>query len=249
MKRRNVAFSIALLFLLTACSPILSAHEKSTASDTRSIPTKDDSVSMMVLECRSDGSLRYEIVSLTMHQASALKEASKIVTDAEGRLSLYKKFGLIPDTVSLENLRSESDESIKTKYVDSIRFFKQNLGCEVTGDMDAWSTYFIGRPLLNLRSLLLIADLLPQYIFERTYRPGGVWFKIFTLMGEARASHGRLPDFYCYGIFGSISLVGFCGYFIWSWEINWKKPPVFPIIEFTGTAAYVKISGLFMEIS
>jgi hypothetical protein len=101
---------IILLFVGIACSPAISAYDDTILSKSFSIPKKDDMVSITILEYRPDGTIGKSVVKLSKIQAEKLRGELNNVKDLDTRLSIYKKYNLIPQDVTAETLRLGMEE-------------------------------------------------------------------------------------------------------------------------------------------
>jgi len=244
MKRKWLAVGIILLFVGLAAAPVISANDDVVASKIFSIPAKEKMVSITVLEYKPDGTIEKSVVKMSYRQAIDYKSELKDINDLDSRLSLYKKYKLIPQNVTDETLRQGMEEKALRfqpeieKIQSKISHWKnnnslfqriyKNFRCNVGGWIGGGfrilgGSSFITGYINGLSGFLQITWYLLRSIDLFQFHVG--------LLGYLRAEEGDLPDIDFVGLFCSYFLLGFVGYFI-------LDPPL-PTIFFTFDGGFV----------
>jgi hypothetical protein len=217
--RKSLAVCIILLFVAMTFSPIINAQNNIIVSKSFSIPEKEDTVSITVLEYKPDGTIGKSVVKMSPEQVVKLREELRNVKDLDTRLSIYKKYNLIPQNVTADTLRFGMEERAQRIYPEIERLqkliansdgshFLLNFNCRVDGYM-AYGLRFLG-------GLSLITCILNG--FNPYYGPLLPSIDLFQLLlgigGQFDTYNGTLPDCYSTGTFYAIFLLGFVGYFL-----------------------------------
>jgi len=229
--RKSLAVCIILLFVAITFSPIINAQNNTIVSKSFSIPEKENTVSITVLEYKADGTIGKSVVKLPKIQADRLRSELNNVKDLDTRLSLYKKYNLIPQDVTAETLRVGLERAQmmypEIKRLQKLiansdgRHFLFNFNCGVDGD--------IGYGLRFLGGLSLITCILNGINpYNESLLPSIDLFQIlFGIGGALHTYNGTLPETWSAGFWYAIFLLGFVGYCL-------KMTPI-PNIFITGT--------------
>ena len=116
MKKKNVFLNktliigIVILFLSVSVSPGLNARINEKLTEEIYTRGKGQVVTFKVTEFKSDGTTEKTVVEITHEEAKELKNKLKNIKTSGEQLSLYKKYGLIPEDVTLEQLKTGMKE-------------------------------------------------------------------------------------------------------------------------------------------
>ena len=210
--------------------------------------SEEDVVEILITENKPDGSIEQTIVMLPREQVEELSEELKEAREPKEKIAIYKKHELIPQDVSLEQLKIGMLQ--KTQHLGLTQRKMENLNklvfpiknvfsyntafnynCSVYGEITYGMKYLLGLSAFTswinfLFKLWFIPyripsiDLLDIYITEK---------------GILDAVNGSLPDFHTnYGFLIAV-IFGFVGY-------SFVVPPVPGVLlggEFFGYAAVV----------
>ena len=215
--RKCLAIGIILLFVGITCLPTINAHNDSIISKAFSIPKKEDTVSITVLDYKPDGTIGKSVVKMSPEQVVKLREELTDVKDLDTRLSIYKKHNLIPQNVTADTLRLGMEERAQRIYPESEKLqklitnsnshFYVDLNCRVEGEI------FYG--LRFLGGLSLITCILNGGNLNGPWIPSIDLFQIlFGFGGFFHTYNGSLSDSWISGLFYAVFLLGFVGYFI-----------------------------------
>lgn len=229
--RKSLAVCIILLFVTITFSPIINAQNNTILSKSFSIPEKENTVSITVLEYKPDGTIGKSVVKMSPEQAVKLREELTGVKDLDTRLSIYKKYNLIPQDVTAETLRLGMEERAQKMYPEIKRLqkliansdgrhFLLNFNCGVEGEMDLGLRFLGGLSLITC----ILNSFNPYY---------GLWLPsidlfqiLFGFGGRLHTYNGILPEFWSTGFWYAILLLGFVGF-------SFKLTPI-PTIFITG---------------
>ena len=101
--RKGLIVGIILLFLTIGFSPIINA-------DGNTIPQAIGDVPITILEYKADGTVERTVFRLSREQADSFHEEMRNAQDLETKLSIYKKYNLISDDVTVDSLRAGMQE-------------------------------------------------------------------------------------------------------------------------------------------
>ncbi|MBE3093906.1 MAG: hypothetical protein IMZ52_02660 [Actinobacteria bacterium] len=237
-----LAVGIILLFAVMAISPVINARNNTIVSKPVSTSEKENTVSITLLEYKPDGSIAKSIVKVSCEQEQKLRMELNGVNDLNTRLSIYKKYNIIPSEVTVEKLRAGMEEKaqkmmltqeklkqiISTNSLNTRKKFNLpytgfvsvsiNMMCNVSG-IGRYFTIPFG--LTSLTWLLLLGKngrtTIPCFDIQDTLIG---YYYIFT-------SGGLLPDQEIETLIGVVKLNGFVGYMEWElvptpvgWELN-----------------------------
>jgi len=228
--RKCLAVGIILLFVGIAYAPVINAIDESRIPKALSIPKKDDSVSITVLEFKADGTVEKSIVKMPCEQWMNYRAEIRDVRDVDTKLSVYKKYNLVPQNVTADTLRLGMEEKARRIYRESgplcdlvfcnksnnafLGYFYRNRNCAVSGWM------FLGLRFLGGLSFIIslingIINIFYMVVpnFPPFLIPSIDLFQILIGgIGGVHAYNGGLPEWNVAGIQILIFLLGFVGY-------------------------------------
>jgi hypothetical protein len=220
--RKGIAVGIILLFVGITCLPTISAHDDTILSKAFSIPQKEDTASITVLEYKPDGTIGKSVMKMSLEQVVKLREELRDVKDLDTRLSIYKKHNLIPQNVTADTLRLGMEERAQKIYPEIERLQKLiansedphfciNLNCEVSTGI-AYGLRFLGG--LSLITCILNGFNLFDINVNGPFIPSIDLFQVlFGYAGDFSAINGILPDCWSAGFWYAVFLLGCVGYF------------------------------------
>jgi hypothetical protein len=219
--RKGLAIGVFLLLVGIAYSPVINADDESRISKAFSIPEKEDSVLITVLEYKPDGTIEKSVVQLSKRQAEDFTTELNDANDLDKKLSIYKKYGFIPQDVTSEKLRLGMEEKalrfgpeieILQNYLTKWKknnflsnHFCINFFCVV-------NSYFVGgfRLLYGTSLLLSIINYYSPFLIPS--------FDLYQInvgsYGRFATYHGILPDSGILGLLTASFLLGFVGYYV-----------------------------------
>jgi hypothetical protein len=215
--RKSLAVCIILLFVAMTFSPIINAQNNTIVSKSFSIPEKENTVSITVLEYKPDGTIGKSVVKLPKIQADKLRGELNNVKDLDTRLSIYKKYNLIPQDVTAETLRLGMEERAQRIYPGSekLQKFITNSNSHFYVDLNCRVEEEIFYGLRFLGGLSLITCILNGANLNGPWIPSIDLFQIlFGFGGFFHTYNGSLSDSWISGLFYAVFLLGFVGYFI-----------------------------------
>jgi hypothetical protein len=214
--RKSLAVCIILLFVAITFSPIINAQNNAIISKSFSIPPKEDTVSITVLEYKPDGTIGKSVVKIPPEQVVKLREELMNIKDLDTKLSIYKKYNLIPQNVTADTIRLGMEERAQLMYPEIERLqkliansdgnhFLYNFNCGVDGEI------FYG--LRFLGGLSLFTCILNRFLIYKQMLPSIDLFQIlFCLGANLHTYNGTLPEWWSAGMGYAIFLLGFVGY-------------------------------------
>jgi|GEM_PF-3367849 len=221
--KNGFAFGIVLLFLMIGASPIINA-------DGNAIPQSIDDVSITILECKADGTVERTVFRMSSEQAESFHEEMGNALDLEMRLSIYKKYNLISQDITVDSLREGMEEraqemgltqdGLMSKFRSSQSllppFIRRNIFCYVNGREDVWYGFCF------------------PPIFTGFSRHLGL---LFLISGCSIESKGLLGEFNFFtGFF--VKLIGFVGIIEVGSRNSWRW------IQYDGFCIYCKALGV-----
>jgi len=241
---KALVIGIILLFVGIAYAPVICAQDDTIISKTFSIPKKEDTVSITVREYKADGTIGKSVVKMTQEQERGFRAELKSVKDMDTRLSIYKKYHLIPQDVTDEKLRLGMEEKARRfgpeiemlqNYMTNLKsnnflseHFCMNFFCRV-------DTFVVGS-LRFLCGSSFITSVLNNYISP--ILPSIDLFQIIVGFGGGLGTtNGILPDSFIFGFAIAFFIFGFVGYYI---SQSWA--PTFFISEIDLSLGYAVAS-------
>ena len=218
---KSIAIGIISLFLTIGLSTIITAQD-----NTKSIPR--DAVPITVLEYKPDGTIERTAVWMSPEQADRFDEEMRNAKDLDTRLSIYKKYNLISQDVTVDLLRAGMEERARgmgltqEDLMSQFRsnqslfppFVRRNIFCYVDGGEAVWNGFCF------------------PPIFTDGVRHLGLFF--FITLNDIETV-GLLGTFYLECLF--VKLVGFVGIIRIGTHNNWRA------ISYEGFCVYVKVLG------
>ena len=208
MKRKCLVVGIILLFLTIGFSPIINA-------DHNTVQETIDRVPVTILESRPDGTVEKTAVRMTHEQADSFHEELRNAHDLDIKLSIYKKYNLISQDVTVDSLREGMEKRAQEMGLTQNGLMLQfrsnrslflnvyrNLFCSVSGgelDWDGFCFPPIGQGFRFLGMLFFITDcyislkgLLGEFYLEKC-----LFVKLVGFVGiiEVDSSKWRFIDF------------------------------------------------------
>lgn len=254
MKRKWMAVGIILLFGGIAYAPTIDANNNTIVSKQVSLPTSEDIVPITVLEYKADGTIGKSIVKMSGDEAEKLRIELGGTDDLSLRLSIYKKYGLIPQDVTLETLRAgltknaqrlgltrQRLEHIASKDRNfflhqenqmSLKCININMFCDVHGEF----TIYILLPMgFSLFTFYILRDYETKILDIRD--------SILSLVSNITTTNGLLPDFWSKHSWSFTKIIGFIGYYTY-----FPGEPPFPMRSITciGSALYIRTFGTYI---
>ncbi len=214
--KKGLTIIISLLFIGIAFVPAINA-DKSTTSFIKKL------VDINISQYKEDGTVEKTTVKIYKEEALELAKQLKNTKDHKKRFSLYKKYGLIPNDISREQLRQKMLKNavqmgFTKKMIDSFnkkieygrtgpdRWFTANYLNSIEGtfifnyNLPLGLSMFTGTP--NLALYAIGKDLFPSADFL---------YAAISPLGIYEFLDGELPDFHLLSL-GAFVLVGFVGY-------------------------------------
>jgi hypothetical protein len=103
MKRKCLAIGIILLFVGVTIAPTINAQDNDKSILLDSIP-------ITVFEYKSDGTVERTVVRMSSEQANSFHAEMRNTHDLDTRLSVYKKYNLISQDVTVDTLKAGMEE-------------------------------------------------------------------------------------------------------------------------------------------
>jgi hypothetical protein len=207
--KKWLVVGIILLFLTIGFSPIINANDNP-------VHETIDRVPITILEYKADGTVERTVFRMSPEQADTFHEEMRNAQDLEMRLSIYKKYNLISQDVTVDSLRTGMGERAQRMGLtqdDLISQFRsnrslflhvyRNIFCSISGYT------FGGTPILIPFGTKWLRPL-----FDRETR---VFEIIDFIIGELDvSSKGLLGEFGCHSI--TLKMVGFVGVMYYFWH-------------------------------
>ncbi len=221
MKRKWLAVGIILLFLTIGFSSIINARDNP-------VHETIDRVPITILEYKADGTVERTVFRLSPKQANSFHDEMRNAQDLDTRLSIYKKYNLISDDVTVDSLRSGMEEraeemrltqdGLMSQFRSSQSLFPplfvhRNIFCSVSGGEPTWDGFCFPPITSGVRHfglLIFITDC-----------------SIETL--------GLLGTFSLECFF--VKLIGFVGIIEWGYHNTWRG------LNYDGFCVYTKALG------
>lgn len=225
--KKGLIVGIVLLFLTIGFSPIINA-------DGNTIPQAINDVPITILECKADGTVETTVMRMSSEQADSLHEEMANAHDLDTKLSIYKKYNLISQDITVDSLREGMEEraqemgATQDDLISQFRsnrsllppFVRRNIFCSISG-----YTFGGGVPLL-----IPFFRLSP--LWDRATH-----FDIvdFIIGGLSISSKGLFGIFNLECLF--VKLVGFVGVVYYFWRNHYG-------FELDGFCIYTKALGI-----
>ena len=240
--KKGLTFGIIFLFLMIGFSPICNAHDTAILSNVSHAPQTGVSVPITILEYKADGTVERTVVRMSPEQADGFHEEMRNAQDLDTRLSVYKKYNLISQDITVDTLQAGMQEKAQRigltqekleHMIKSNRTLFNPLYIDIYCKTDGYSE---GGYLFLLS---FGTSLITRFLNGRDPR-----FNSFDVVDhiighlEFFESNGELGSVHCRIFFGAIKMVGFVGYvsFFFDEWMNLMK-------EFDGFAVYIRAIG------
>jgi hypothetical protein len=159
--KKGLIVGIALLLLTIGFSPIINADGNTIGS-----------VPITILEYKADGTVKRTVFRMSHEQADSFHKEMRNAQDLDTRLSIYKKYNLISQDVTVDSLRTGMEEKAQRMGLTQnclMSLFKikrslvpphvyRNINCSVYGDEAPWYGFYW--PTLILLLLFRISYLI-----------------------------------------------------------------------------------------
>jgi len=206
--KKWLVVGIIILFLMIGFSPIINA-------DGNTIPQAIGDVPITILECKADGTAERTVFRMTQAQADSFHEEMRNAQDLETKLSIYKKYTLISQDITVDTLQAGMEEraqemgltqdDLMSQYRSNQSllppFVRRNIFCSVSG-----YTFGGGVPLL-----------IPFFRFSSKWDTTTNFDAVdFIIGGLPVSTKGLLGEFGCDSIL--LKMVGFVGVIYYFWR-------------------------------
>jgi len=216
---------IIILFLGVSISPSLNASINEKITNNITYGRIGQVVKFKVTEFKSDGTIDKTIVEMSLNDAKELETKLNNMKTYEDKLSLYKRYGLIPEDVTLEQLkagmiekaeRNGLTEDILNQIIERI-FSKRNYSLELNQMCYISTTQ--KSYLRLLFGLSLITRAINAYIWSNLdldfYVPSiDLLNTHLGFYNDINAKDGRSDDIYYESFFGVVAMLCFVGYYV-----------------------------------
>ena len=108
--KKLLVVGVIVLFLGLAIAPSINANINRKLPRAVLNATDDEIVEIIVTEFKLDGTIEKSTVEMSCQKAKELRKELKDVKNEEVRLSIYKKYNLISQDVTREQLRADMEE-------------------------------------------------------------------------------------------------------------------------------------------
>jgi hypothetical protein len=224
MKRKCLAIGIILLFLTIGFSPIINAQD-----NTKLIPI--GTVPITVLEYRPDGTVERTVFRMSREQADSFYEEMRNAKDLDTRLSIYKKYNLISQDVTVDSLQAGLQEKAQRMGVsqDSLTSLMKNN--KVILQPNVFRNIFCSISGWTLFPPIVI----PFFRFNLVSTRPSFDAVDFIIGGLPIYSKGLLGEFDCQSYV--LKMVGFVGVLYYFWRNFFG-------LELDGFCVYLKAIGI-----
>ncbi len=227
MKTKCLVVGIILLFVGVTIAPAINAIDESRMPKALSIPKKEDTVSIRVLEYKADGTVEKSIVKMPCEQWMNYRAEIRDVRDVDTQLSIYKKYNLVPQNVTADTLRLGMEEKARRIYRESGPLYDLLFRNKSNNDFQGY--FFSNRNCAIHGTLILGFRFLCGLSFIISWLNGVIGLKyswgnfipsidLFQILigniGVLHAYGGDLPEWDILGTFYIVFLLGFVGFFV-----------------------------------
>jgi hypothetical protein len=229
MVKNNMVWNglvVVIVFLLMTIgfTPIINANINTTTQTIGNVP-------ITILECKADGTVQRTVFMMSPEQADSFHDEMRNAQDLETKLSIYKKYNLISQDITVDSLREGMEEraqsigltqnGLMSQFRSSQSllppFVRRNIFCYVDGGEATWDG-FCFPPITG---------------FTFWARHLGLFFFI---VGSNVETLGLLGTFYLDNCL-FVKLVGFVGIIRTGTHNTWRA------IDFEGFCVYMKALG------
>jgi len=265
MNKKFLVFGITILILGVSIAPSLNAEiYKKNTEEARPFRKARD-VKFEVIEFKSDGTIEKTIVELTIEESNEFKNKLKETNTYEEKLSLYKKYGLIPEDVTIEKLKKGMQEKAERyglteeklsqitdndfPILSDFEIFEINTMCAVIGLNIGTFRLILGLSTITraVNAYLLYYSIICKLLKLEIFVPSiDLINSQMGFIGNIHAINGIFPDIdldiMMFGILGMLCFVGFYIHGSDYWPL-WFFP-IFTVFElFFGYAAFFLVAG------
>jgi hypothetical protein len=186
--KKGLIAGIVFLFLTIGFSPIINA-------DGNTIPQAIGDVPITILEYKADGTVKRTVFRMSREQADSFHEEMVNAQDLDTRLSIYKKYNLISQDVTVDKLQAGMQEKAQRMGLTQDGLMSlfgikrspfpsniyRNINCSVSGNEPTWDGFHL--PIIVRRPNIF------DFITKCSIKSNGDWgeFDIYarfiTLVG------------------------------------------------------------------
>jgi hypothetical protein len=235
MIEKCLAVGIILLFVGIAIAPTTNANDDKIVSKPFSLPKNEDMIPITILEYKADGTVERTVFRMSPEQADTFHEEMRNAQDLEMRLSIYKKYNLISQDVTVDSLQAGMQEKaqrmgltqdgLMSRFRSNQSLFPpfvyRNIFCAISGSDFG---IFIVIPFF-------------RFNFEST-RPSFDAVD-FIIGAYPVSSKGLLGEFECLSF--TLKIVGFVGIIDYDWQYDGDR--LF-YLYLDGFCVYFKARGI-----
>lgn len=200
------------------------------------VSSDEELVDVTIYEYKPDGTIEKSIVKMSHQKENELKIEIQETEDLEGQLLVYKKYDLIPQEITSEQLRLGMEEKAKRIGLDKDKLVRSsidgtikqrrggfgnffngmNLYCEVHATLLFSLHLILGSSLFTIPLNSLVIYRLRELDIPVEYIPG---FDIVNMCfsingGSFSVKNGQLPDYHNILYFIRFLMIGFVGYIL-----------------------------------
>ena len=259
--KKTIIIGLTLLLIGVSVAPSLNANINKNLTEQINIRGRDQTVKYKVTEFKSDGSIEKTVVEMTQLEAKGLENRLKNIKSYDEKLSLYKKYGLIPEDVTLEKLKAGMKEKAKRYGLteDKLNQIIKNGILQRNYTMETNQMCYVS---INQKSYLrllfglsFITRIINAYIWSNLDL--GFYLPSIDLLNahlgfynDINVKNGSSDDiFYDSSYFGIIAMLCFVGYYIHGSDslLFWFLPFLTHTDSWFGYAALVIVYGEEIE--
>ncbi len=217
---KGIIVGIVFLFLITSFSPIINA-------DGNTIPQKIDDVPITILNYKADSTVERTVFRWSREQADSFHEEMANARDLDTKLSIYKKYNLISQDITVDSLQAGMEERaqamglVQADLMSQFRsnqslfppFVRRNIFCYINGYTFGGPPILIPFFRLNRWNTMPNFDVLDFIIGELPIYSIGFLgeFEYYSFALKIVGFVGLM--FYFWHNFDGFSMDGFCVYF------------------------------------
>jgi hypothetical protein len=229
MRRKWLAVGLILLFIGTAIIPCINANISNQSIQERLPPATTKTLKVIRYEYKSDGSIEKKVLEVAQNEFHTFQDEFHFAKTTEEKLSLYKKYDLIPQNVSMASLRKNFHDDVERVYQSSMSIinYKQNTLKKIhlknfspRGFMVNTNSDVYGEDGFTLRLSLGLSPLVGRFNFLLLLLSPG-WkaqskdFVLCRVSGYGDIlTNGTLGEIFCAGQPFFLSMMGFVGYIL-----------------------------------
>ena len=248
--KRGLVIGIIFLFFGVGISTSFSAQFNNNISKINSNLIDNKTFEFIVTEFKADGTKEDTIVEMSYEQAKNFVKDLKEIKSQEEKLSLFKNYGFITESVTLEQLRvgmekkaeiNGLNEELLKKFGNNL-FLKYNLKCSVEGENFGFIRLLLGSSAVTRILNFFLMALFDIYFFIPSIDLLNNQIGFLDVI----VKNGRLQDFDFTG-WGITVMAGFVGYYIHCIPL-FIFSPILTISDcWFGSAAFVGVFGKYQQ--